>query len=112
MYDSMLSGEVTVLPLTLYTDSFVIRGSIRTRQRRVTDVLNLADEPFIIVTDATIDEYGSRGLASKADYAQVNLGAVLFAVTDEVQLCARHDGPPDACSTMSTIDPAWRVNRR
>jgi hypothetical protein len=60
MYDSMLMGEATTLPLTLYTDSFVIRGSIRTRQRRITDVLNLADEPFLVVTDATIDEYGSK----------------------------------------------------
>ena len=80
MYDALLTSEATVLPLTLYTDSFVIRGSIRTRQRRITDVLNQADEPFLVVTDATIDEYGSRGIASKADYAQVNLGAVLFAV--------------------------------
>jgi uncharacterized protein DUF6812 len=84
MFDPMLAGgDVTMLPLTLYTDAFVIRGSIRTRQRRVTDVLNLADEPFVVVTDATIDEYGSKGIASRADYAQVNLGAVLFAVSDQ-----------------------------
>jgi hypothetical protein len=84
MFDPMLvGGDVNTLPLTLYTDAFVIRGFIRTRQRRITDVLNLADEPFVVVTDATIDEYGSKGIASRADYAQVNLGAVLFAVSDE-----------------------------
>ena len=112
MYDSMLTGDVTVLPLTLYTDSFVIRGSIRTRQRRVTDVLNLADEPFIIVTDATIDEYGSRGLASKADYAQVNLGAVLFAVTDEV-IEARPDLRTPKVPEMAMITlPPFRITGR
>ena len=58
----------------------MIRGSIRTRQRRITDILNQADEPFLVVSDATIDEYGSRDIASEAEYAQVNLGAVLFAV--------------------------------
>jgi hypothetical protein len=85
MFDPMLGGgDVTMLPLTLYTDAFVIRGTIRTRQRRITDVLNQADEPFVVVTDATIDEYGSKGIASRADYAQVNLGAVLFAISDQV----------------------------
>src|SRR5262245_31768135 len=84
MFDARLvGGDVNLLPLTLYTDAFVIRGTIRTRQRRMTDVLNQADEPFVVVSDATIDEYGSKGIASRADYAQVNLGAVLFAVSDE-----------------------------
>lgn len=80
---TLMGGEAQLVPLTLYTDAFVIRGSIRTRQRRVTDILNLADEPFLVVSDATIDEYGSRGIASRSDFAQVNLSAVLFAVSDE-----------------------------
>ena len=85
MFDTaLMGGEARSAPLTLYTDAFVIRGTIRTRQRRVTDILNLADEPFLVVSDATIDEYGSRGIASRSDYAQVNLGTVLFAVTDEL----------------------------
>ena len=85
MFDTaLMGGEARSLPLTLYTDAFVIRGTIRTRQRRVTDILNLADEPFLVVSGATIDEYGSRGIASRSDYAQVNLATVLFAVTDEL----------------------------
>ena len=32
--------------------------------------------------DTMIDEYGSRNLATRSEYAQVNLGAVLFAVAD------------------------------
>ena len=81
MFDSLaMGGDILNVELTLYTDAFVIRGKIRTRQRRLTDVLNLADEPFLVVSEATTDEYGSAGIASRTDFAQVNLAAVLFAV--------------------------------
>ena len=83
MYDSMLmGGEMFTVPLTLYTDAFVIRGTIRTRQRRLTDILNLAEEPFLVITDAMVDEYGAHSIATRTDFAQVNLAAVLFAVAD------------------------------
>jgi hypothetical protein len=78
----LMGGELLRINLVLYTDAFVIRGTIRTRQPRITDILNSADEPFIVISDATTDEYGSSGVVSKTEYAQVNLGAVLFAVAD------------------------------
>jgi hypothetical protein len=81
MFDYM-SGEPSLIPLTLYTDSFVIRGTIRSRQTRISDILNHADEEFLVLSDTVIDEYGSRALASRSEYAQVNLAAVLFAVAD------------------------------
>ena len=47
MYDSsatydpmMIGGEALRINLVLYTDAFVIRGIIRTRQQRITDILN------------------------------------------------------------------------
>jgi hypothetical protein len=83
MFEAMIGGsEPQRIALTLYTDAFVIRGTIRTRQRRITDILNLAEEPFLVVSDATVDEYGAHNIAVKTAYAQVNLGAVLFAVSD------------------------------
>ncbi len=83
MYESMLlGGDPLKVPLTLFTDAFVIKGTIRTRQGRVTDVLNLADEDFIILEDAVVDEFGSRAPAVRTEYAQVNLHAVLFVVSD------------------------------
>ncbi len=82
MFD-LLGGEVNTVPITLYTDSFVIRGQIRTRQARITDVLNHADEQFLVLANAVVDEYGSRNIATRTEYAQVNLGAVLFAVSDQ-----------------------------
>ena len=42
MFDP-LGGTPQQVRLTLYTDSFVIKGLLTTRQRRVTDMLNLAD---------------------------------------------------------------------
>jgi hypothetical protein len=67
----------------LYTDSFVIRGTLATRQRRVTDMLNFAEERFLVLSDVTTDEFGSRGDQLRAEFAQVNLASVLFAVVNE-----------------------------
>jgi hypothetical protein len=83
MFESMLlGGEPNVVQLTLYTDAFVIRGTIRTRQARISDILNQADEEFLVLADAIVDEYGARSIAMRTEFAQVNLGAVLFAVAD------------------------------
>jgi hypothetical protein len=61
----------------------VVHGSIETRQRRVTDILNLADDPFLVLADVTFDEFGSVGQPIRSEYAQINLGSVLFVVSDE-----------------------------
>ena len=70
--------------LTLVTDAFVVRGTLLTRQRRITDMLNVADEDFLVLVQATFDEFGTRRRSrSAADFAQVNLGSVLFGVADD-----------------------------
>jgi hypothetical protein len=82
MFDS-LGGTVQQVRLMLYTDSFVIRGSLTTRQRRVTDMLNLAEDRFLVLSDVTTDEFGPHGSQLRAEFAQVNLASVLFAVVNE-----------------------------
>ena len=82
MFESLIGAEPSLVPLTLYTDAFVIKGTIRSRQGRITDILNQADEGFLVLSDAVVDEYGSRGTPVRTEYAQVNLSAVLFAVAD------------------------------
>jgi hypothetical protein len=78
-----IAGEEQRIALTLFTDAYIIRGHVNTRQRRVTDILNQADADFIVLTDVMMDEFGTRStVATKADYAQINLGSVLFAVAD------------------------------
>ena len=78
-----MGGDTRPTAISLVTDAFVVRGTILTRHRRITDMLNSADHDFLVLTDATFHEFGSAGQAFLADYAQVNLGAVLFGVADE-----------------------------
>jgi hypothetical protein len=77
-----IGGAEQAVALTLYTDAYVVHGTIRTRQRRVTDILNHADHDFLVISDVTFDEFGSRTQTDQAEFAQVNLGAVLFAVAE------------------------------
>jgi hypothetical protein len=73
-------GAERKVALTLFTDAYVIRGHVQTRQRRVSDILNQAEHNFVVLVDVVLDEYGSHGSTVRSDYAQINLGSVLFAV--------------------------------
>ena len=81
-----LGGAPQRIPLTLYTDAFVISGTIETRQRRVTDILNGAEDPFLVLSAVTFEEFASTALGTtmQAEFAQVNLASVLFAVAHDV----------------------------
>lgn len=70
------------MEVTLYTDALVIRGQVRTRQRRVSDLLNAADHPFLLLEQATAEELDGSGRPISAEYAQINLDSVLFAVAE------------------------------
>jgi len=82
MYDP-IGGANQPVALTLYTDAFIVRGTFDTRQRRVTDILNRHDDPFLVLADVTFDEYGTRGSPIHAEYAQINLASVRFVVSDD-----------------------------
>ena len=113
MFDPMMVGsEPSEVALTLYTDAFVVRGTIRTRQRRLTDILNEADEPFLVVTTATVDEYGAHNIAVRTDFAQVNLASVLFAVS-ETQIEPRPDLRTPKVPEMALISiPPFKITGR
>lgn len=81
MFDSYASELAT--PLLLFTDSYKVRGRLRTRQRRLTDVLNAEDTTFLVLEDVTFEELGSGATIHRAPYAQVNLNTVLFGVSEE-----------------------------
>jgi hypothetical protein len=80
---SGIGGDLRTVTLTLYTDTHIVRATYATRQRRVTDILNEPDTDFIVVRDAVFDDFGTTTSPVRAEYAQLNLGAVLFAVADE-----------------------------
>jgi hypothetical protein len=62
-------GSLRSVPLTLYTELLVVRGSIQTLQHRVTDILNQAVEPHLVLEEVTIEEYGSTDLPLRAEFA-------------------------------------------
>jgi hypothetical protein len=78
----MFAAEEPKIALTLHTDAYVIRGQVGSRQRRVTDILNDTDRDFLVLTDVVLDEYGAHGGTTKADFAQVNLASILFAIAE------------------------------
>jgi len=84
---------IRTVPMTLYTELFVVRGAIQTRQHRVTDILNGAEQSFLVLEEVSLEEFGSNDLPTRADFAQVNLGAILFAVS------------------LQAVEPIWELRR-
>jgi hypothetical protein len=79
---SGIAGDERRMAVTLYTDAFVVRGQVATRHHRITDILNQPDHDFIVLNDVMLDEFGTRSVAVRSEFAQINLSAVLFAVAD------------------------------
>ncbi len=111
MFDGLHSPPPSVA-LTLYTDAFVIRGSLETRQRRVTDMLNEAEDKFLILADVASDEFGTRGQTIRAEFAQVNLAAVLFAVADDPVPPAPELRTPKVAEEALVSIPPFKVSGR
>jgi len=74
-------GSLRAVPMTLYTEMLIVRGTIQTLQHRVTDILNQATDPHLVLEDVTLEDYGSADLPLRAEFAQVNLASILFAVS-------------------------------
>lgn len=99
-------GEMGRLELVLYTDALVTRGSVRTRQHRVTDILNLAEEPFLVLEDVVVEELGAPSQPMRSAFAQVNLDAVLFAVADRpVEPLPELRAPRDTERAIVSVPP-------
>ena len=99
-------SEMSRVELALYTDSLIIRGWVNTRQQRVTDILNLSEQPFLILEDLTVEEIGDRGQPIQADIAQVNLDSILFAVADTpVEPSGDLNVPKKASEAIVSVPP-------
>ena len=75
-------AELVKVELTLYTDALIVRGTVRTRQHRVSDILNLSETPFLVLEEVTVTDLDGSAQPIEADVAQINLDAVLFAAAD------------------------------
>jgi hypothetical protein len=92
--------------LILYTDALITHGQVRTSQHRITDILNHSDDAFLILEEVTVEELGRRGETTRAEYAQVNLDAVLFAVTnDDVPAMPELRTPKQAAEAIISVPP-------
>ena len=101
-----IGSELRTVALTLYTDTHLVRASFGTRQRRVSDILNEAETDFLVVRDAIFDEFGVTSSPMRAEYAQINLAAVLFAVASEtVEPVAELRTPKVAERALISIPP-------
>lgn len=69
------------LPLTVVTQNLIIGGTLQTRLRRLTDVLNEPDAAHLVLFDATFMEVGSRRVLAGPAVSQVQLADVLFVHT-------------------------------
>ncbi len=99
-------GDELRQAMTLYTDAYVIRGTLTTRQRRMSDVLNFAEDGFLVLNDATLQPFTGKGGGHTAPYAQVNLSAVLFAVgADAVEPMPELRTPKVPETTLISIPP-------
>jgi hypothetical protein len=67
--------------LMLVTDTSIVRGHVLTRQHRLSDTLNDSERPFVVLQQVEMVDVVGPGRTVQAAYAQVNLDAVLFAVT-------------------------------
>ena len=111
MFDSGMFDTTTLraLPLTLYTEQYIIRGQVQTRQHRVSDILNNAENPFLVMEDVTLEEHGSVEPPMRAEFAQVNLGSVLFAVTLSTIEPMRELRTPKVAERALVSIPPFRV---
>lgn len=108
MFEGILGAEQRA-QLTIYTDAYVVRGTIATRQRRVTDILNGAEDGFIVLADAVLEEFGHRSHGLTAPFAQINLAAVLFAVADAPVETSPELRTPKAAQTALISIPPFKV---
>jgi hypothetical protein len=69
------------LEVTVVTSQLVIHGTIQTRLRRLTDVVNEPDAVHLILFDATFMEVGSRRIVAGPSVSQIQLPDVLFLHT-------------------------------
>jgi hypothetical protein len=97
-----------LVPLTLYTEQLVVRGMILTHHRRVTDILRPA-EPFLVLQDVTLEEYGTDGHTTRAEYAQVNLASVLFASSLAAVVPASGLRTPKVAARALVSVPPFRI---
>jgi hypothetical protein len=69
------------MQVVVATSGLMVQGTLKTRLRRLTDVLNEPTAEHLTLFDATFMEFGSRRAVAGPGTAQIQLDDVLFAHT-------------------------------
>jgi hypothetical protein len=80
-YPAAMFGEFNPayeLPLTVATQTMIVQGSMTTRVRRLTDILNEPDLTQLVLQDARFLEFGSRAVFAEGAAAHIPIGEILF----------------------------------
>jgi hypothetical protein len=108
-YPAPMIGDfnpVQSLSLTVVTSQLVIQGTLRTRLRHLTDVLNEPDCKHLILFDATFMEIGSRRVVADAVVAEIQVDDLLFLHTNDTTESAQAlRTPKQAISTILLAPP-------
>jgi len=79
--DSALGPPVVSVEVDLYTAGFRVTGHMRTRFRRVGEILNLTGSSHLVVDDGTVTEYAAPGQPRSGPPVMVSVDAVLFGLS-------------------------------
>jgi hypothetical protein len=93
-------NPLQALPVIVVTPQLVIVGTLQTRLRRLTDVLNEPDLAHLVLFEATLMEVGSRRVVAGPAVSQIQLADVLFVHTS---------GPTESGQEMRTPKQAIRA---
>ena len=94
------------LPVIVVTAQLVIHGTIQTRLRRLTDVVNEPDAVHLILFDALFMEVGSRRVVAGPAVSQIQFSEVLFLhTTGETESGAEARTPKQAVPATLLVPP-------
>ena len=97
--------------LTIYTDSYLVRGGARSGLSELGDLLNGAAHDFLLLEAVKFEEFGSHALVEEVPYAQLNLDAVLFAVTEARSVDGAESRDGGSERVIATVPP-FRITGR
>jgi hypothetical protein len=69
------------MDLTLVAEKLIIQGQVRSRFRRLSDLMNDRDSVHIVLVDATFMEVGTRRVMARAAATQIATDSILFVHT-------------------------------
>jgi hypothetical protein len=102
-------NPVLSLPLTVVTPELIIQGTLQTRLRRLTDVLNEPDCTHLVLLDATFMEVGSRRVVAGSAVSQIQLADVLFVHTADATESGQELRTPKQAIRAVLIAPPFTI---